>query len=255
MAVGKRSILQVLFAAFVAMYLAPARSDWVPGTATFYGGSDGSGTMGGACGYGNLYDQGYGINNAALSSVLFNDGASCGQCYLIICDTSKSNMCNAGKTVTVSATNLCPANNALPNDNGGWCNPPRPHFDMSQPTWLNIGIYKAGIIPILYQQVKCWRDGGVRFTITGKNYFQLVLLTNMAGSGSIKSMSVKGANTAWIQMSRNWGANWQSLAGLAGQALSFTITSAGGQTIVFQNVIPSGWTFGQTYSTWQQFDY
>jgi hypothetical protein len=84
--------------------------------------------------------------------VLFNDGASCGQCYLIMCDQSKSRMCKTGKAITVTATNLCPPNYNLPNDNGGWCNPPRPHFDMSQPAWLNIGIYEAGIIPVVYQQ-------------------------------------------------------------------------------------------------------
>ena len=203
-----------------------------------------------------MYAAGYGASNAALSSALFNGGASCGQCYQIACDASKSkSSCRPGAgAVTITATNLCPPNWALPSNKGGWCNPPRAHFDMSQPAWLNIGIYKAGIIPVLYQQVKCWRNGGVRFTITGFNYFQLVLVTNMAGSGSVRSMSVKGANTAWIQMSRNWGANWQCLAGLAGQTLSFSITSSGGQSIVFQNVVPAGWQFGQTYSTWQQFD-
>jgi hypothetical protein len=72
-----------------------------------------------------------------------------------MCDSSKSTMCQPGNpapAVTVTATNLCPPNWALPSNNGGWCNNPRQHFDMSQPSWLNIGIYRAGIIPILYQR-------------------------------------------------------------------------------------------------------
>ena len=87
---------------------------------------------GGTCGYGNLYDAGYGVLNAALSQTLFNDGASCGQCYLITCDGSRpgSEYCKPGTSITVSATNLCPANYALPN--GGWCGPGRPHFFFEQ---------------------------------------------------------------------------------------------------------------------------
>ncbi|CAN6283361.1 unnamed protein product [Urochloa humidicola] len=247
--------ISLIFCTALAACLAFATADWSQGTATFYGGPDGSDTMGGACGYGNLYDAGYGINNAALSETLFNDGASCGQCYVIICDTSRPGgwYCKPGTWITISATNLCPANYALPN--GGWCGPGRPHFDMSQPAWENIGIFEAGIIPIMYQQVKCWRNGGVRFSISGFNYFVLVNIQNLGGSGSVGAAWVKGEKTGWIQMSRNWGANWQALSDLVGQGLSFAVLSTGGQYIQFLNVVPAWWQFGMAFNTYQNFDY
>ncbi|KAG5542463.1 hypothetical protein RHGRI_022112 [Rhododendron griersonianum] len=249
---AKNSILALVIISICQILInvdAFTASPWYSAHATFYGGSDASGTMAGACGYGNTYTTGYGVATTALSTALFNAGASCGQCYRIVCDnTIDPQFCIKGKEVTVTAIDFCPPNWSEPSDNGGWCNPPLQHFDMSEPAWLNIGVYVGGIVPVLYQRVPCKRHGGMRFTINGNPWFNLVLISNAGAAGSIQAISIKGSNTGWLPMSCNWGVNWQSSTYLIGQVLSFMITASDGEVVQCLNIAPSNWGFGQTFS-------
>ncbi|XP_042500160.1 expansin-A12 [Macadamia integrifolia] len=222
---------------------------WLPGHATSYGSTQNPTSLGGACGYDNTFHAGFGINTAALSGALFQGGETCGACFQVTCNARLDpKWCLRRAVVTVTTTNFCP-----PNNNGGWCDPPHRHFDMSTPAFFRIARQgDEGIVPILYRRVPCRRRGGVRFTLKGKFNYNLVMISNVGGCGAIKDAWVKGSGR-WVAMHRNWGANWQSSIDLQNQRLSFKLTLVDGKTLEFYNVVPSTWRFGQTFASQQQF--
>ncbi|MCL7026509.1 hypothetical protein MKW94_001748 [Papaver nudicaule] len=213
--------------------------EWESAHATFYGDAQGGGTMQGACGYGNLIDQGYGLETTALSNALFNNGSTCGACYEIKCVDSTG--CHPDVSIKVTATNVCPPGGE------GWCNPPNQHFDLTQPMFLKIAEYKSGIVPVQFRRVSCIKQGGIKFELSGNPNFLLVTVYNVGGVGDVHGMSIKGPDGNWIQMSRNWGQKWQTGEQLVGKSLSFQVTTSDGKMVQSDDVAPSNWEFGKTY--------
>ncbi|KAI3441456.1 Expansin [Psidium guajava] len=211
---------------------------WKQAHATFYEG--GSGTFGGACGYQDVVQQGYGLETAAVSTELFNNGQACGACYEIKC-TDDPQWCQLGRpSLIVTATNLCPP--------GGWCDPPREHFDIAKPVFTKLAKdYTAGIVPVQYRRVPCQKQGGVRFTITGNPYFNQVLVWNVGGAGDVVSVQVKGDKVPWTAMQRSWGQKWETDAMLVGQSITFRVRASDGRFTTAWHVAPSNWQFGQTF--------
>ncbi|KAL5736304.1 hypothetical protein ACOSQ2_031092 [Xanthoceras sorbifolium] len=239
------------FASMVLEGIHGQSSGWINAHATYYGANQSPSTLGGACGYDNTFHAGFGVNTAAVSGALFRGGEACGACYQLRCDyRADPKWCLRRALVTVTATNFCP-----PNNHGGWCDPPRHHFDMSMPAFFRIARQgNEGIVPILYRRVACKRRGGVHFTLKGQSNFNMVMFSNVGGSGDVKAAWVRGSrNNRWVAMQRNWGANWSTSVDLRNQKLSFRVILVDGKTLTFLNVVPSTWWFGQTFSSRNQF--
>ncbi|CAK8574681.1 unnamed protein product [Lathyrus sativus] len=223
----------------------PIDSRWQDAHATFYGDINGGETMQGACGYGNLFDQGYGLETTALSTTLFNEGYTCGACFEIKCVNDPQWCKTDVASITVTATNFCPPNYSKPD--GNWCNPPQKHFDLTMKMYTTIAIYESGIVPVQYRRVPCVKSGGVRFELRGNPYFLMVLIYNVANAGDIVRVAIKGSNSDWVQMIHNWGQVWHTGLNLVGQDLTFWVTTSDKKSLQFISLAPSNWQFGQTY--------
>ncbi|XP_006659063.1 expansin-A4-like [Oryza brachyantha] len=225
---------------------------WDNAHATFYGDDSGGETMQGACGYDNVFRQGYGWETTALSVAMFAGGWSCGGCYEIRCQGSSA--CRAGAAVAVTATNLCPANYSKPYEN--WCNPPLKHFDLSKKMFIRLVTdFRVGIVPVAFRRVPCGgKSGGVRFEMKGNLWWVTVLVFNVGGAGDVRAMAVRGSRDGrWMGMSRNWGMIWNGDVRLEGEGLSFRVATSDGRAIVFGDVVPPTWTVGQTFQGNGQF--
>ncbi|CAM6101296.1 unnamed protein product [Calypogeia fissa] len=219
------------------------------GHGTWYGGTDASGTMGGACGYGNLYSQGYGTQTAALSDVLFNDGLSCGACFELACNLAESQYCyQGGKSIIVTATNNCPQGSF-----GGWCDYPKPHFDLAIYAFQQLAPPSAGVFPLQYRRVSCVKDGGVRIIVEGNQWYFSITVYNVANAGNVVAISVQCSGTGFTPLAHSWGQVFTGDASsLWGKELSFEMTAGTDsltQTLTFWNVAPSNWGEGQTYES------
>ena len=110
-----------------------------------------------------------------------------------------------------------------------------------------IAKYEGGTVPIMYRKVRCTKTGGIKFEIKGNKNWMVVLVYNVGGVGDVKDVKVKVSNTKWIQMSRDWGQNWETGTQLVGQSLSFQVTTSDGIMLQSDNVAPDNWKFGNVY--------
>ncbi|XP_059636058.1 putative expansin-B2 [Cornus florida] len=225
-----------------------SNSGWSLAGATWYGSSNGAGSDGGACGYGNAVEQP--PFSSLISSggpSLFQSGKGCGVCYEVKC---RSNKACSGVPVKVVITDSCPG-----------CVSESVHFDLSGTAFGAMAksahadqLRNAGLLQIQYRRVQCHYPGvSVAFRVdagSNPNYFASII-EFQAGDGNLAKVDLKQAldSDSWLPMQQSWGAVWKLDPGSTLRPpFSIKLTSnESGKTLVANNVIPAGWQPGKTY--------
>ncbi|KAK4489404.1 hypothetical protein RD792_005213, partial [Penstemon davidsonii] len=224
---------------------------WSTAGATWYGSPDGAGSVGGACGYGDIVSQApFSSLVTGIGPSLYKSGKECGACYQIKC--TKHPACSR-KPVRVVITDFCP---------GGLCVTDSAHFDLSGTSFGAMAIpgqedklRDAGVLKIRFARVACDYSGKtIVFRVdqgSNPNYFAMVIEFE-EGDGDLARVDLQQASSEpdeWWGMNQSWGAMWQLNPGSELQApFSIRLISQySGRTLVAKNVIPIGWKPGATY--------
>ncbi|XP_028798928.1 putative expansin-B2 [Neltuma alba] len=233
-------------------------SDWSPADATWYGSPIGNGSEGGACGYGDSVGKPpFSSMISAGGSPIYKSGKGCGGCYEVKCS---SNPACSGNPVIVVITDECP----------GCGSDQRFHFDMSGTAFGAMAVSgkedqlrNAGKLEIQYRSVKCNFPGtNIEFKVdSGSNpYYFAVVIQYENGNGLANVELKEGEGSAsWRPMEQSWGAVWKLNSGSPLQApFSVRLTAPESpdsqNTVEASNVIPAGWSPGQTYRSLVNFN-
>ncbi|CAK9188408.1 unnamed protein product [Ilex paraguariensis] len=219
-----------------------------PAVATWYGSAHGAGSGGGACGYGPGVGQPpYSAMVSAGNANLFKSGKGCGSCYQVKCT---QNAACSRNPVTVTITDECP----------GSCNDELFHFDLSGKAFGAMAkpgqdgkLRSAGKLNIQYQKVPCNYPGvKVAFRVgsgSNPNFFACAIEYE-DGDGDLALVELHAASSnQWLPMQQSWGATWKiNLSPATKAPFSIRLTTVESRkSIVANNVIPTGWSPGQTY--------